>query len=287
MTDGKHELVSVVEDLRQNIRWLEAIRESGRGQVYSQYRQLISKGINFIPYVGRSGLGFAPSKFIGYKTNAFDTHTRAERHGTDTTNSINDILGANPEKSKEMLENFRDFSRSLDIEPKDRGAFGVDRKFWPLMVLDAVAGNGGDISVLEDTGLSDTEKQVLILARRGQGRFRSDLMKYWGGKCCVTGCAEVALLRASHIRPWANCDNNDRLCKYNGLLLCVHLDALFDRGLISFDQSGKIIISNQVNGADLNAINIHSNLQVALVDQHQTYLQFHRDNVFRSDETMP
>jgi hypothetical protein len=77
---------------------------------------------------------------------------------------------------------------------------------------------------------SETTNLALIDARRGQGQFRADLEQRWGGLCAVTGCGISAILRASHIKPWANSSNSDRLNPANGILLTAHIDALFNCG---------------------------------------------------------
>jgi hypothetical protein len=90
-----------------------------------------------------------------------------------------------------------------------------------------------------------TEYKQVILARRGQGRFRRELEQFWKGSCSVTGCSVSEALRASHIKPWRVSTNDERLDKNNGLLLNAMLDALFDKFLISFDDKGGIVISPQ------------------------------------------
>jgi len=85
-----------------------------------------------------------------------------------------------------------------------------------------------------------TERDQLILARLGQGRFRDALLK-WHRGCVLCGLKERALLLASHIKPWAVADNAERLDPEHGLLLCPVSDRLFDAGFISFDQEGMIV----------------------------------------------
>jgi hypothetical protein len=51
-----------------------------------------------------------------------------------------------------------------------------------------------------------TEVERLVVQRIGQDIFRAALMDYWGGRCPITGITDPALLRASHIVPWADCD---------------------------------------------------------------------------------
>jgi len=60
------------------------------------------------------------------------------------------------------------------------------------------------------------------------------LLDLWEGRCAVTGLAVPELLRASHIKPWADCETDaERLDVYNGFLLAPHLDAAFDLGFIT------------------------------------------------------
>jgi hypothetical protein len=56
-----------------------------------------------------------------------------------------------------------------------------------------------------------TEAERLVIQRIGQNVFRDSLMGYWGGCCPLTGITESALLRASHIVPWSECNDEQRL----------------------------------------------------------------------------
>ena len=89
--------------------------------------------------------------------------------------------------------------------------------------------------------LNDTEKQVIIKARIGQGKYRDNLMKKYNYHCVVTGIDTPKLLVASHIKPWRLCDNEERIDTENGLLLCANMDRLFDSGLITFTIEGNIM----------------------------------------------
>ena len=83
-----------------------------------------------------------------------------------------------------------------------------------------------------------TEAERLVIQRIGQNVFRDALMDYWGGRCPLTGITEPGLLRASHIVPWSDCDDAQRLDVHNGLLLSALWDAAFDQGLVSFADDG-------------------------------------------------
>lgn len=92
--------------------------------------------------------------------------------------------------------------------------------------------------------ISDTEKEQLVKSRRGQGIFRDNLKRL--EKCCrVTGVSDERLLVASHIKPWRDASNEERLDGSNGLFLSPHVDRLFDRGLISFSEGGYILIADE------------------------------------------
>ncbi len=69
----------------------------------------------------------------------------------------------------------------------------------------------------------------------------------WSYQCCVTGCGIQEALRASHIKPWSESKDSERLDPYNGLPLLATLDALFDKHLISFDPDGKMLISSELS----------------------------------------
>jgi hypothetical protein len=132
-----------------------------------------------------------------------------------------------------------------------------------------------------DAERSVTEKEALVKARRGQREFREKLLFFWDGCCAVTECRELKLLRASHIRPWKSSENAERLDRYNGLLLVPNLDAAFDKGLITFDDGGEIIISRLLNSNDRTALGIRQGLRLRnLSPQHLPYLRHHRGVVF-------
>ncbi len=101
--------------------------------------------------------------------------------------------------------------------------------------------------IKKNRNIGSTTKKALIDARLGQGKFRQSVLKRWGRRCAVTSSATDKAIRASHIKPWRECTNDERLDPDNGLPLIANLDALFDAGLISFDSSGQMIISPQMN----------------------------------------
>ncbi|MEI2776028.1 MAG: HNH endonuclease signature motif containing protein [Tetrasphaera sp.] len=93
-----------------------------------------------------------------------------------------------------------------------------------------------------------TEAERLTIQRIGQDLFRDALMRQWNARCPLTGITDPALLRASHIKPWADCTTDaERLDPMNGLLLSALWDAAFDRGLVSFADTGAALYSETLS----------------------------------------
>ena len=128
-----------------------------------------------------------------------------------------------------------------------------------------------------------TEAERIVLQRVGQDLFRTALLDYWQGRCCVTGLAVPQLLRASHIKPWAQCaSDNERLDVFNGLLLAPHLDALFDGGWISFTDLGAVLVSPGLAAVARAQLSLSPEWSVSgLNPAHAAYLGFHRVEVFK------
>lgn len=126
-----------------------------------------------------------------------------------------------------------------------------------------------------------TRVDTVTVARLGQQHFKKRLLLYWK-TCAVTGCALVSLLRASHIKPWSASDSDERLDSFNGLLLVPNLDALFDAGLLTFDDEGKGVISSSVSESDYLALGLVTPLRLRKFNTaHIGYLEFHRANIFK------
>jgi putative restriction endonuclease len=132
--------------------------------------------------------------------------------------------------------------------------------------------------IFKSSELSITDKQALCNIRLGQGLFRERLINYWNG-CAITGMKNLNFLRASHIKPWALSTSEERLDVYNGLLLTPNLDHAFDTGYNSFNNSGLIIISKFFEEAEV--LGIYHSMKVKLNDQHQKYMLFHCETIFR------
>jgi hypothetical protein len=122
-----------------------------------------------------------------------------------------------------------------------------------------------------------TEAERMVIQRIGQDVFREALMDYWDGHCPLTGITEPALLRASHIVPWADCTDAQRLDVHNGLLLSALWDAAFDNGLISFRDDGTALFGAQLSMAARNALAPDTVSPIPnLRDAHRANLALHR-----------
>lgn len=143
----------------------------------------------------------------------FDNH---EFHSLFTSGqSMNTVRPEYAERFDEML----------------RGSGGLD----PLLT---------DLQSIYGQDLDATEREILALARVGEGEFRANVIETWGlGEvCAVTGARLRSLLVASHVLPWRDCTTRaQRLDGANGILLCAHVDRLFDQNLISFAADGQIM----------------------------------------------
>ncbi len=129
-----------------------------------------------------------------------------------------------------------------------------------------------------------TERDALIRQRIGQDIFRDALMTYWRGTCPMTGITDPELLRASHIIRWADCPNDEeRLNVHNGLLLSSLWDAAFDTGLITFDESGRVLAARELSRAARAELRIEEARPLVLVDATQERMAFHRRNLFRGE----
>lgn len=134
------------------------------------------------------------------------------------------------------------------------------------------------------TGLPrTTEAERLVVQRVGQDVFRSGLLDYWDGRCAITGLAIPALLRASHIKPWAACAiDAERLDVFNGLLLAPNLDAAFDGGLLTLAGDGAVIVSPKLDADARRLLGLDTPLRArSLTAAHGPYLAWHRERVYR------
>jgi hypothetical protein len=138
-----------------------------------------------------------------------------------------------------------------------------------------------EANIESDKRIPDTEREALIVARRGQGLFKQRVMGI-ETRCRITGVTNPIHLRASHCKPWRDSDNQERLNGENGLLLTPTIDHLFDRGFISFEDSGVLIVSPIAHVPSLNRMGVETNRIVnvgTFTEGQKQFLDYHRESV--------
>jgi len=159
--------------------------------------------------------------------------------------------------------------RTVEITPQ---AANADLEVWEHHL---------ETEVEKDPRIPDTEREALIVARRGQGLFKERVMLI-EKRCRITRVSNPIHLRASHCKPWRDSNNEERLNGENGLLLTPSIDHLFDRGFISFEDSGTLIVSPVAHKPSLNRLGVETeglvNVGSFTAGQRQ-FLDYHRNAV--------
>ena len=137
-------------------------------------------------------------------------------------------------------------------------------------------------SEIESDGqIPETEREALIVARRGQGLFKQRVMEI-ETQCRVTGVSNPVHLRASHCKPWRDANNEERLNGENGLLLTPTIDHLFDRGFINFEDSGVLIVSPVAHAPSLTRMGVATDRIInvgTFTEGQREFLDYHRESV--------
>jgi putative restriction endonuclease len=147
-----------------------------------------------------------------------------------------------------------------------------DLEFWERKLEKDVA---------NDPTVPDTDRLALISARRGQGLFKDRVSKI-EKRCRITGVENPVHLIASHCKPWRDSNNEERLNGENGLLLTPTIDHLFDRGFISFEDKGTLIISPVAHRPSLQRMGIDTDKVVnvgGFTTAQKRFMDFHRNAV--------
>jgi hypothetical protein len=140
-----------------------------------------------------------------------------------------------------------------------------------------------EVAIVTDPVIRETERTALVQARRGQGQFR-DNVRSIERACRITKVERMEHLIASHVQPWRDSSNEQRLDGENGLLLTPTVDHLFDKGFISFENSGQLIVSPVADPKSLQRMGVDPGGRVnvgAFSEGQRRYLEFHRENVLR------
>ena len=141
--------------------------------------------------------------------------------------------------------------------------------------------NEHEAEIIQRTLEGSPERERLEMSRRGQGVFRHNVEQI-EKSCRVTGLRYLQHLRASHIKPGKDSDDQEKDDGHNGLMLSPHVDHLFDRGWILFEDNGMLVPSPKLDLLVLQSWRIEPDRQPKpFLPRQIEYLEYHRELVFQ------
>ena len=137
-----------------------------------------------------------------------------------------------------------------------------------------------EIKVLE----SSEETKVLSRARKGQGKYREDLLHICP-YCPITMVSDERILIASHIKPWAKSNDIEKIDPMNGFMFTPTFDYLFDRGFLSFTNDKKTKLSPFLSNMTYSKLGISDNkiFHRLPIEGREEYLNYHRNEIFQGN----
>lgn len=198
--------------------------------------------------------------------------------------TISDAINVLVDQFSELDEEQESIGRTTDVQYAKERIFQLNEHFSGADYEKVAEQEDDEERIRENVELTETEKKTLILARRGQGKFRVNVLEKNSG-CPFTGIINEKLLVASHIKPWKDSDNIERLDGNNGLALTPTYDRLFDQGYISFTDDKKLLISSKLEQECIEALNLVCGQTIEnliLTEERKKYLEFHRSNKFKA-----
>lgn len=180
-------------------------------------------------------------------------------------NALVDLIGF---EAKKLIQG----SQVSDEEAVELAAPDINR--WEDHIVE---------SIKQDKKVEETEREALVMARRGQGKFKRNVQQI-ESRCRITGVEKIEHLIASHCKPWRDCESHEeRLNGENGLLLTPSIDHLFDRGFISFEGGGRLLVSEVAHKESLRRMGVPVD-EVKNVggftEGQKRYLEYHREYLF-------
>lgn len=175
---------------------------------------------------------------------------------------------------------FKDLTAQSDLIPSDEisrsTTEAVETEEWENHI----------VKEINQSPISETERTDIVISRVGQGIFRKNVAKI-ERRCRITGVTEPGHLRASHTKPWRTSNNEERLDGENGFLLTPTVDHLFDRGFITFEDEGKLLVSKIANKDSMERMGIPINRSLNVgnfTSGQKEFLDYHRNNIFLSSQ---
>lgn len=127
--------------------------------------------------------------------------------------------------------------------------------------------------------LSSTERTAVTKQRVGQGLFKDLLINKYHNQCALCRITTYQMLIGSHIKAWKDSNDTEKMDENNGLLLCAHHDALFDKHLISFEDTGDLIVSPTLSVAEQHELQIGAIPSITVTSGMKPYLADHRSKL--------
>ena len=216
---------------------------------------------------------------------------------------IANIIGRSPSAVNMKIGNFGSFDETL----KKKGIVGLtnasklDAQIWEEFnnnwdklsfeserLLRELQGNIKSDS-LENIP-TGKEKIIAVKQRVNQNFFRKAVLTSYQNTCCITGLNNPELLIASHIKPWAASNENEKTNPRNGLCLNALHDRAFDKGFITVTSDYKIHISKNISdiydGASVEKFFMCYDNQKILIPEKFSplaeFLIYHNDIVFEN-----
>lgn len=135
-------------------------------------------------------------------------------------------------------------------------------------------------NTISESLLIGKEKDAIVKVRVNQSVYREMLLNKHK-KCCLCGVSDSRILIASHIKPWSQSMSVEKADVYNGLLLCPNHDKVFDKGFITFNNQGDIIISKELSYNDRIFLNLRDNIKIILPEKRLKYMEYHSEYIFQ------
>jgi putative restriction endonuclease len=203
---------------------------------------------------------------------------------------IEEIRPFLPEKYSPILESGKGNQKLYLVDISEELAFLLIRHAGVSLsslqeglspVLDSESEYEYSLEIAARNVKGDYKQEQLIMARRGQGIFRHNV-RLVESRCRLTQLGDTRHLIASHIKPWRVALGDEKINQNNGLLLSPHVDHLFDGGLISFENSGQVMISESLDVKVLEKWNLTSEIEFwPLNSEQQFFMEYHRNFVFK------
>jgi len=149
--------------------------------------------------------------------------------------------------------------------------------------VDRIGAATTEIEEIDASDASEEEKETLKKARVGQGKYRQLILEEFPAGCIITNINDERLLIASHIKPWVNSNDEEKINRFNGLLLSPTFDRLFDQGFITFQNDGTVNTSPYISPMNWRKINLQNNKKFDLKsnEKREEFLEYHRSNIFK------